>query len=51
MFRYFEYLVKSKDKVYLDKFESIVKESRIYLLEAGYDDYIIDEFQEVQMPD
>jgi len=47
MFRFFEYLVESKDKEYLNKFESIVKESRVYLLEAGYEDFVIDEFQEV----
>ncbi len=47
-FRYFEHLVNSKDKVALKKFEDLIIEGRLYLLQAGYDDDIIDAFEAVK---
>lgn len=48
-FRYLEYLVKSEDKQLVAKFENLVKDSTIYLLEAGYEDNMIVEFQDVKI--
>jgi hypothetical protein len=39
--------VNSKDKVALKKFEDLIIEGRLYLLQAGYDDDIIDAFEAV----
>jgi hypothetical protein len=48
MFKFMEHLVTSKNKELLTRFEDIVKESKVFLMEAGYDDFIIQDFQDVE---
>jgi len=48
LFRFFEYLIRSGNKDQLDKFTKRINESKKYLMDAGFEEFVIEDFQQVR---
>jgi ubiquitin thioesterase protein OTUB1 len=46
LFRFFEYLIRSGNKDQLDKFIKRINESKKYLMDAGFEEFVIEDFQQ-----
>jgi len=46
LYRFFEYLIRSGNKEQLDKFIKRITESKKYLMDAGFEEFVIEDFQQ-----